>query len=160
MRTPRNCPHPQRHPHRRPARANKIAAKARPIKSNKQRLTFGADWGTVAVSLGETKVLTHVTCDLGAPTTSRPNEGKLQLNVNLGGVAFLDEVQSTHDQRSLTLNSLLERTFRSSRCVDLESLCVAAEQHVWCIRVDINVLNHDGNLYGKCTNLPGSSYYS
>ncbi|XP_037726173.1 exosome complex component RRP45 [Drosophila subpulchrella] len=114
-------------------------------------LTFGADWGTVAVSLGDTKVLTHVTCDLGAPTTSRPNEGKLQLNVNLGGVAFLDEVQSTHDQRSLTLNSLLERTFRSSRCVDLESLCVAAEQHVWCIRVDINVLNHDGNLYDAST---------
>ncbi|XP_016984419.1 exosome complex component RRP45 [Drosophila rhopaloa] len=114
-------------------------------------LTFGADWGTVAVSLGDTKVLTHVTCDLGAPTTSRPNEGKLQLNVNLGGVAFLDEVQTTHDQRSLTLNSLLERTFRSSRCVDLESLCVAAEQHVWCIRVDINVLNHDGNLYDAST---------
>ncbi|XP_017064468.1 exosome complex component rrp45 [Drosophila eugracilis] len=114
-------------------------------------LTFGADWGTVAVSLGETKVLTNVTCDLGAPTTSRPNEGKLLLNVNLGGVAFLDEVQSTHEPRSLTLNSLLERTFRSSRCVDLESLCVAAEQHVWCIRVDINVLNHDGNLYDAST---------
>ncbi|KAI8034477.1 exosome complex component RRP45 [Drosophila gunungcola] len=114
-------------------------------------LAFGEDWGTVAVSLGDTKVLTHVSCDLGAPTTSRPNEGKLQLNVNLGGVAFLDEVQTTHEQRSLTLNSLLERTFRSSRCVDLESLCVAAEQHVWCIRVDINVLNHDGNLYDAST---------
>ncbi|XP_043065485.1 exosome complex component RRP45 [Drosophila ficusphila] len=123
-------------------------------RSNEGRdveVTFGSDWGTVAVSLGETKVLTHVTCDLGAPTTSRPNEGKLQLNVNLGGVAFLDEAQTTHDQRSLTLNSLLERTFRSSRCVDLESLCVAAEQHVWCIRVDINVLNHDGNLYDAST---------
>ncbi|EDX02530.1 exosome complex component rrp45 isoform X2 [Drosophila yakuba] len=114
-------------------------------------LTFGADWGTVAVSMGDTKVLTHVTCDMGAPATSRPNEGKLQLNVNLGGVAFLDEVQTTHDQRSLTLNSLLERTFRSSRSVDLESLCVAAEQHVWCIRVDVNVLNHDGNLYDAST---------
>ncbi|KAH8366997.1 hypothetical protein KR084_010247 [Drosophila pseudotakahashii] len=123
----------------------------RPNECRDVELTFGADWGTVAVSLGETKVLTHVTCDLGAPTTSRPNEGKLQLNVNLGGVAFLDEVQTTHDQRSLTLNSLLERTFRSSRCVDLESLCVAAEQHVWCIRVDINVLNHDGNLYDAST---------
>ncbi|XP_017012982.2 uncharacterized protein Rrp45 [Drosophila takahashii] len=123
----------------------------RPNECRDVELTFGADWGTVAVSLGATKVLTHVTCDLGAPTTSRPNEGKLQLNVNLGGVAFLDELQTTHDQRSLTLNSLLERTFRSSRCVDLESLCVAAEQHVWCIRVDISVLNHDGNLYDAST---------
>ncbi|KAH8344764.1 hypothetical protein KR067_006826, partial [Drosophila pandora] len=115
------------------------------------QLTFGADWGTVAVTLGETKVLAQVSSDIGVPTTARANEGKLQLNVNLGGVAFLDEAQSTHDQRFLTLNSLLERTFRSSRCLDLESLCVAAEQHVWCIRVDINVLNHDGNLYDAST---------
>ncbi|KAH8304126.1 hypothetical protein KR059_001027, partial [Drosophila kikkawai] len=114
-------------------------------------LTFGSDWGTVAVSLNDTKVLAQVTCDMGAPTTSRPYEGKLQLNVSIGGVAFLDEMQSTYDQRFLTLNSQLERTFRSSRCLDLESLCVAAEKHVWCIRVDINVLNHDGNLYDAST---------
>lgn len=112
-------------------------------------LTFGADWGTVAVSLKDTKVLAKVTCDIGVPTSSNPHKGKVQLNVSIGGVAFLDEVQSTLDQRFFTLHSLLERTFHRSRCIDLESLCVAAEQHVWCIRVDINVLNHDGNLYGK-----------
>ncbi|KAH8245246.1 hypothetical protein KR032_007280 [Drosophila birchii] len=114
-------------------------------------LTFGAEWGIVAVSLKDTKVLAQVSCDIGAPTTARPNEGKLQLNVSIGGVAFLDEVQSTYDQRLLTLNSQLERIFRTSRCLDLESLCVAAEKHVWCIRVDINVLNHDGNLYDAST---------
>ncbi|XP_034484164.1 exosome complex component RRP45 [Drosophila innubila] len=114
-------------------------------------LTFGADWGTVTVSMGETKVLAQVSCDLGTPTSARGNEGTLHLNVDIKGVAFLDEVQATHDQRSLTLNSLLERTFRSSRCLDLESLCIAVEQHVWCVRVDINVLNHDGNLYDAST---------
>ncbi|KAH8409139.1 hypothetical protein KR009_008756, partial [Drosophila setifemur] len=123
----------------------------RPNECRDVQLTFGSDWGTVAVALGETKVLAQVTCDMGAPTVSRANEGKLMLNVNLGSVAYLDEVQTTHDQRSLTLNSLLERTFRSSKCVDLESLCVAAETHVWCVRVDINVLNHDGNLYDAST---------
>jgi len=117
-------------------------------------LTFGADWGTVTVSMGETKVLAQVSCDLGTPTSARGNEGTLHLNVDIKGVAFLDEVQATHDQRSLTLNSLLERTFRSSRCLDLESLCIAVEQHVWCVRVDINVLNHDGNLYGAYHNNP------
>ncbi|KAH8274805.1 hypothetical protein KR026_007527, partial [Drosophila bipectinata] len=114
-------------------------------------LTFGSDWGTVAVSLGETKVLAQVSCDIGVPTIARPNEGKLILNVNINGVAFLDEVQSTYDQRFLTLNSLLERTFRTSRCLDMESMCIASELHVWCVRVDINVLNHDGNLYDAST---------
>lgn len=113
------------------------------------KLTFGADWGTVAVSMGDTQVLAQVSCDIGNPTSARANEGTLFLNVDIKGVAFLDESQATHDQRLLTLNSLLERTFRSSRCLDLESLCIAVEQHVWCVRVDINVLNHDGNLYGE-----------
>ncbi|EDX18137.1 GD15722 [Drosophila simulans] len=119
-------------------------------RSNESRdveLTFGTDWGSVAVSMGDTKVMAQVICEMGLPSLSRPNEGKLQLNVLLGGVAFLDEAYSTHDQRSLKLNSLLERTFRSSKCIDLESLCVAAEKHVWCIRVNVNVINHDGNLY-------------
>ncbi|KAH8320162.1 hypothetical protein KR074_008991, partial [Drosophila pseudoananassae] len=122
-----------------------------PTQCRDVQLTFGSDWGTVAVTLGETKVLAQVSCDIGAPTTARANEGRLFLNVNIGGVAFLDEVQSTYDQRFLTLNSLLERTFRISRCLDMEALCIAAEQHVWCIRVDINVLNHDGNLYDAST---------
>lgn len=125
-------------------------------RSNESRdveLTFGKDWGSVAVSMGDTKVLAQVTCEMGPPALSRPNEGKIHLNVYLGGVAFLDEAHTTHDQRSLKLNSLLERTFRSSRSIDLESLCVAVEKHVWCIRVNVNVLNHDGNLYGKSTNL-------
>ncbi|ALC44137.1 Rrp45, partial [Drosophila busckii] len=115
------------------------------------QLNFGSDWGTVAVSMGDTKVLAQVSCDIGMPTSARPNEGTLFLNVDIKGVSFLDEVQTTHDQRSLTLNSLLERTFRSSRCLDLESLCIAVEQYVWCVRVDINVLNHDGNLYDAST---------
>ncbi|KAH8371867.1 hypothetical protein KR093_009180, partial [Drosophila rubida] len=115
------------------------------------KLNFGADWGTVTVSMGETTVLAQVSCDIGTPSSARANEGTLHLNVDIRGVAFLDEVQATYDQRSLTLNSLLERTFRSSRCLDLESLCIAVEQHVWCVRVDINVLNHDGNLYDAST---------
>eukprot|EP00099_Drosophila_melanogaster_P011041 NP_001285353.1 Rrp45, isoform B [Drosophila melanogaster] len=123
-------------------------------RSNESRdveLTFGKDWGSVAVSMGDTKVLAQVTCEMGPPALSRPNEGKIHLNVYLGGVAFLDEAHTTHDQRSLKLNSLLERTFRSSRSIDLESLCVAVEKHVWCIRVNVNVLNHDGNLYDAST---------
>ncbi|XP_034108902.1 exosome complex component RRP45 [Drosophila albomicans] len=115
------------------------------------KLNFGADWGTVTVSMGDTMVLAQVSYDIGTPTSARPNEGTLHLNVDIKGVSYLDEAQATYDQRSLTLNSLLERTFRSSRCLDLESLCIAVEQHVWCVRVDINVLNHDGNLYDAST---------
>lgn len=34
--------------------------------------------------------------------------------------------------------------------MDLESLCILAEERVWILRVDINVLNHEGNLIDCC----------
>ncbi|XP_010081851.1 PREDICTED: exosome complex component RRP45 [Pterocles gutturalis] len=44
------------------------------------------------------------------------------------------------------LNSLIERCLRNSECIDTESLCVVAGEKVWQIRLDLHVLNHDGNM--------------
>ncbi|KAG8511217.1 Exosome complex component RRP45 [Galemys pyrenaicus] len=44
------------------------------------------------------------------------------------------------------LNRLLERCLRNSKCIDTESLCVVAGEKVWQIRVDLHLLNHDGNI--------------
>lgn len=71
---------------------------------------------------------------------------------------------------SVKLNRQLERCLRNSKCIDTESLCVVSGEkvthkqcqigtlstvtvvcvfmyeQVWQIRVDVHVLNHDGNL--------------
>lgn len=47
------------------------------------------------------------------------------------------------------VNRILERAFKDSRCIDLESLCITAEEKVWSLRVDLNVLNHEGNIIGN-----------
>ena len=33
----------------------------------------------------------------------------------------------------------------------MESLCVVSEEKVWCIRLDLRVLNHDGNATDACS---------
>ena len=38
-----------------------------------------------------------------------------------------------------------------SNCVDLESLCILVEEQAWEVRVDIHILNHDGNLIDAAT---------
>jgi exosome complex component RRP45 len=38
-----------------------------------------------------------------------------------------------------------------SRCIDLESLCILVEEQAWEVRVDIHVLNHEGNLIDAAT---------
>jgi exosome complex component RRP45 len=48
----------------------------------------------------------------------------------------------------IQISRILERTLRDSRCMDLESLCIISESKVWNLRVDLNVLNNEGNVMG------------
>ena len=54
--------------------------------------------------------------------------------------------------QSVELNRLLERNVKQSRFLDVESLCIRGGEKVWQIRVDLNVLNHDGNIL-DCANI-------
>ena len=112
------------------------------------KINFGAEWGSVHVSLGETRVLAQVTCEVGQPKSTRPNEGLLFINVELGPMAAPHFETGKPSEASIQVNRILERAFKDSRCVDLESLCIVSEEKVWNIRVDINVLNHEGNVTG------------
>lgn len=112
-------------------------------------IQFGSEYGCVIVSLGETKVLAQVSCEITQPRATRPAEGTLFINVNCG-----QEKRSSENLVLLTRN--LERALKESRCVDLESLCIKAEEKVWRIRVDLNVLNHEGNLTGKFVAIPSN----
>lgn len=116
----------------------------RPIK-----IHFGSDWGSVHVSLGETRVLAQVTCEVAQPKSIRPNEGLLFVKVELGPMAAPNFEANRSSDLSVQVNRILERAFKDSRCIDLESLCIIAEEKVWNLRVDLNVLNHEGNIIGK-----------
>ena len=53
---------------------------------------------------------------------------------------------SSGDEDVTEVSRLLERVLKESRCLDMESLCIIAEESVWCVRLDIHVLNHAGNV--------------
>lgn len=104
-------------------------------------INYGSELGCVYVSLGETKVLAQVSCEITQPRATRPTEGVLYINVNCG-------LEKRSSEQVVLLTRNLERAFKESRCVDLESLCIKAEEKVWKLRVDLNILNHEGNLIG------------
>lgn len=113
-------------------------------------LFFGRDYGSVICSLGETRVFAQVSCEISTPKASRPNEGTIFINVEMGPMAAPHlEIGFPLSDSCVQINRILERTLRESRCVDLESLCIIAEEKVWNLRVDISVLNHEGNVMGK-----------
>ena len=47
---------------------------------------------------------------------------------------------------------MLERNVKQSRFIDFETLCLRSGEKVWQIRVDLNVLNYDGNIL-DCANI-------
>ncbi|XP_067944158.1 exosome complex component RRP45-like isoform X2 [Watersipora subatra] len=110
------------------------------------QIEFGADYGCCHVKLGDTMVMAQVRCDLVEPKQSRPNEGCLMINLDFNHVAAPGFEPSRLSRVGIQMNRLLERCIKECRCVDLETLCIIAEKQVWEIRVDVNVLNHDGNI--------------
>ncbi|CAF5224191.1 unnamed protein product, partial [Rotaria magnacalcarata] len=46
----------------------------------------------------------------------------------------------------------LLQNIRDSGCVDMESLCILAYEHVWEISVNLHVVDYDGNIL-DCANL-------
>ncbi|XP_012877618.1 PREDICTED: exosome complex component RRP45 [Dipodomys ordii] len=110
------------------------------------RISFGADYGCCIVELGKTRVLGQVSCELVSPKLNRPTEGILYFNLELSQMAAPAFEPGRQSDLLVKLNRLLERCLRNSKCIDTESLCVVAGEKVWQIRVDLHLLNHDGNI--------------
>ncbi|XP_048189399.1 exosome complex component RRP45 isoform X1 [Perognathus longimembris pacificus] len=110
------------------------------------RISFGADFGCCVVELGKTRVLGQVSCELVSPKLNRPTEGILYFNLELSQMAAPAFEPGRQSDLLVKLNRLLERCLRNSKCIDTESLCVVAGEKVWQIRVDLHLLNHDGNI--------------
>ncbi|XP_069573900.1 exosome complex component RRP45 [Brachyistius frenatus] len=112
----------------------------------KIKITFGTDYGCCFVELGQTRVMAQVSCELVAPKESRPNEGIMFFNIELSPMASPAFEPGRQSELSVKLNRQLERCLRNSKCIDTESLCVVSGEKVWQIRVDVHMLNNDGNL--------------
>ncbi|XP_050975065.1 exosome complex component RRP45 [Labeo rohita] len=110
------------------------------------KISFGTDYGCCIVELGKTRVLCQVSCELVPPKDSRPTEGIMFFNLELSPMASPAFEPNRQSELLVTLNRQLERCLRNSKCIDTESLCVVSGEKVWQIRVDVHVLNHDGNL--------------
>lgn len=90
-------------------------------------------------------MLGQVSCELVSPKLNRATEGIL-FNLELSQMAAPAFEPGRQSDLLVKLNRLLERCLRNSKCIDTESLCVVAGEKVWQIRVDLHLLNHDGNI--------------
>lgn len=102
--------------------------------------------GAALWSLGKQEFLDRFPVNLFLQKLNRATEGILFFNLELSQMAAPAFEPGRQSDLLVKLNRLLERCLRNSKCIDTESLCVVAGEKVWQIRVDLHLLNHDGNI--------------
>ena len=118
-----------------------------PFEYRDVTLCFDNQLGSCRVSLGDTLVMACVSHEVVEPRSHRASEGVLFINLELSAMsASSAEPGVRPSDEAVQISRALECCLRDSKCLDLESLCIVAGEKVFQIRVDVRVLNQDGNL--------------
>lgn len=107
--------------------------------------------GSAQVTLGKTKVLVGIKLELGEPFPDTPNEGVLTVNAELTPLAHSNFELGPPGENAIELARIVDRNLRESKAVDLGKLCMEPGKRVFVVFVDMNILDHDGNLIDAST---------
>lgn len=102
--------------------------------------------GSARVRIGKTDIIAGVKMAVGEPFSDRPDEGILIVNAEFSPLASTRFELGPPRENSIELSRVIDRGIRESGTVDVKKLCITEGEKVWMIFVDINILNHDGNL--------------
>ncbi|ORZ41665.1 ribosomal protein S5 domain 2-type protein [Catenaria anguillulae PL171] len=68
------------------------------------------------------------------------------VTVTLGRTRCSATLSLAFPEEELFVSRTIEKCLRRSRAIDTEGLCIVAGQQVWHVRVDVRVLDNDGNM--------------
>ncbi|CDR97909.1 3' exoribonuclease family, domain 1 containing protein, putative [Babesia bigemina] len=112
--------------------------------------------GHVYLSLGNTDVFVAVNGEISEPNLERPNEGTLAFYVEVAPMCSQVYEPGRQTEHELQILQILEKAFKDSGAVDVESLCIVVGRYVsnktpvWSLRIDVSVQQNDGNLQDAC----------
>jgi exosome complex component RRP42 len=103
--------------------------------------------GSARVKLGETDVLVGVKVDVGTPFPDRPDEGILMTGAELRPIAHADFASGPPSEDAVELARVVDRGIRESGMLDLKRLVAAPGTKAYVVHVDVQPLDHFGNLF-------------
>ena len=107
--------------------------------------------GSADVRFGDTRVIAGVKLNLGEPFPDTPDEGMLIVNAEFTPLAAPEFESGPPGEDAKELARVVDRGIRESRCIELEKLVVTPGEKVWCVFIDIHIINHQGNLLDCAT---------
>ena len=102
--------------------------------------------GSAEVKFGETHVIVGVKIELGKPFSDTPNEGMLSVSAEFTPMAAPEFETGPPGEDAIELARIVDRGIRESKCIEMEKLCIVPGEKVWCVFVDVYIINHQGNL--------------
>jgi exosome complex component RRP42 len=102
--------------------------------------------GSARVKLGKTHVLVGVKLEKGEPFPDTPDSGILMVNSELLPMAFPGFEPGPPKVEAIELARVVDRGVRESETIGLDKLSIKSGEEVWAVFIDIDVLDHDGNL--------------
>ncbi len=107
--------------------------------------------GSARVKLGDTEVMVGVKLNVGEPFSDKPEDGVLMVSAELSPIASPDFEPGPPREESIELARVVDRGIREAGAIDTKNLCITPREKVWIVCVDLQVMNHDGNLIDACS---------
>eukprot|EP00177_Eucheuma_denticulatum_P007716 GFKZ01014037.1.p2 GENE.GFKZ01014037.1~~GFKZ01014037.1.p2 ORF type:complete len:295 (+),score=33.84 GFKZ01014037.1:2134-3018(+) len=120
---------------RAPSKARKVSISTSPI---------GTAVGSAMLKLGRTTVVAGVHATLIQPPTSTPDQGVLDVNVELLSMAAASLKPGRTSDESLCLTEFVRGLIAPH--IDMSKLCVEEGLLVWRLRLTMYCIDHDGNI--------------
>ncbi|XP_074285692.1 uncharacterized protein LOC141611138 [Silene latifolia] len=107
--------------------------------------------GSARIKIGGTDVIASVKAELGRPSSSRPDHGKVSIHVDCSATATPMHQGKGGEELSSELALALQRGLLGSKSgagagIDLSSLCIVEGKTCWDLYIDCLVVSSDGNL--------------
>ena len=117
----------------------------RPITVTEGGITT-ADASSLA-RVGQTAVLASIILEVAPPTSLAPEDGFLEVNVQLTPLCSEKYTFSPDSTPALCLADFLTRAVDGSGMLDKSSLCIEKGRCVWMVRADVVCIDDSGNLF-------------
>ncbi|TGZ70594.1 hypothetical protein CRM22_003123 [Opisthorchis felineus] len=101
--------------------------------------------GSASVRIGETHVLGCVKMEVGKPLSNRPDEGRIEINVECYPTATYASTDKGANEIAENLKITLQSAYRSD-ALDLRRLCIQSGRQCWIVYIDLLLLEGGGNF--------------
>ncbi|SOV82269.1 exosome complex component RRP45, putative [Plasmodium reichenowi] len=113
-------------------------------------INFLKDYGHVEITIGFTKVICKITSEIVKPHDRKLKEGILKINLDIDNFIEDNENSDNMSDECLEIKNIIDRVLKTSNIINFESLCIIPGKKVWCICINIMVIENDGNLTDAC----------